>query len=223
MEKIDIYCERVDPHFWAEPWNAITNAAFIVAALICLRVAMRANRVEILTILLVVNLMAIGVGSFLWHTYAEPWAGAADTIPILTFILIYLFAAVLRFLDKPIWLALAAPVVFIGFAMGFVTLWNANLPSVNGSQGYFPVLILLGGFGLLLHRRSHPAATSLVAAAALLSLSLTLRSVDEALCHAIPIGTHIWWHILNGLLLGVVLMAFVRYGAPKVAEDRAQG
>ena len=219
MEKIDIYCERVDPHFWAEPWNAITNAAFIIAALVCWRVAARTNRIEVLTMLLVVNLMAIGVGSFLWHTYAEPWAGAADTIPILTFILIYLFAAVLRFLGQPVWVALVAPFAFIGFALGFVSFWNAYLPSVNGSQGYFPVLLLLGGFGFLLYRRGHPAATSLVAAAALLSLSLTLRSVDEALCHAIPIGTHIWWHMLNGLLLGVVLMAFIRHGAPALDQD----
>lgn len=223
MEKIDIYCERVDPHFWAEPWNAITNIAFVIAALICLRVAMRENRAEFLTILLVVNLIAIGVGSFLWHTYAEPWAGAADTIPILTFILIYLFAATLRFLGLPVWLSLITPIGFIGFAFMFVNLWNANMPSVNGSQGYFPVLILLAGFGFLLYRRGHAAASSLVAAAALLSLSLTLRSVDEALCHAIPIGTHIWWHILNGLLLGVVLMAFIRHGAPAVAEDRNRG
>ena len=29
---IDIYCERVGPDFWAEPLNAISNAAFLVAA-----------------------------------------------------------------------------------------------------------------------------------------------------------------------------------------------
>ncbi|MEM7270114.1 MAG: ceramidase domain-containing protein [Pseudomonadota bacterium] len=213
MEKADIYCERVDPSFWAEPLNAITNAAFIVAALICWRVAAREGRQDALTLILILNLIAIGVGSFLWHTFAESWAGAADTIPILTFILIYLYAATLRFLGQPLWVSLAAPVGFILFAIGFLFVWTSILPSVNGSEGYFPVLILLIGFGLLLYRRQHPAATSLIAAAALFSLSLTFRSVDEALCHAIPIGTHIWWHMLNGVLLGIVLMAFVRHGA----------
>jgi hypothetical protein len=38
----------------------------------------------------------------------------------------------------------------------------------------------------------------------------------------LPIGTHFLWHIFNGLLLGVVLMAFVRHGAPQVAEDNAR-
>ena len=34
-EKIFIYCERgQDPSFWAEPLNAVSNAAFIIAALV---------------------------------------------------------------------------------------------------------------------------------------------------------------------------------------------
>lgn len=29
---IDIYCERIDPTFWAEPLNAVSNGAFLIAA-----------------------------------------------------------------------------------------------------------------------------------------------------------------------------------------------
>jgi hypothetical protein len=29
---VDIYCERTDPSFWAEPVNALTNIAFLLAA-----------------------------------------------------------------------------------------------------------------------------------------------------------------------------------------------
>jgi hypothetical protein len=29
---VDIYCERIDPGFWAEPVNALTNLAFLLAA-----------------------------------------------------------------------------------------------------------------------------------------------------------------------------------------------
>ena len=29
---IDIYCERTAPGFWDEPFNALTNAAFLIAA-----------------------------------------------------------------------------------------------------------------------------------------------------------------------------------------------
>ena len=29
--QIDIYCERLGPGFWAEPVNALSNGAFLVA------------------------------------------------------------------------------------------------------------------------------------------------------------------------------------------------
>lgn len=29
---VDIYCERLGPSFWAEPFNAVTNASFLIAA-----------------------------------------------------------------------------------------------------------------------------------------------------------------------------------------------
>ena len=31
-ETIDAYCERLGPAYWAEPINAVTNAAFLIAA-----------------------------------------------------------------------------------------------------------------------------------------------------------------------------------------------
>ena len=33
--QMDLYCERLDPGFWAEPLNAVTNLSFILAALFC--------------------------------------------------------------------------------------------------------------------------------------------------------------------------------------------
>jgi len=32
LAPVDGYCERVGPHYWAEPVNAVTNLAFLVAA-----------------------------------------------------------------------------------------------------------------------------------------------------------------------------------------------
>lgn len=221
-ERVNIYCERLDPHFWSEPLNAISNAAFIIAAFYCLMKARENGRTDALTMLLVAILFAIGVGSFLFHTLANRWSGLADTLPIVLFILVYLYAATSRYLRASWFTAALAPVAFIGFAIGFARVWGMYLPSLNGSQGYFPVLIVLILFGVILAQRGHPAATGLIAAAALFSLSLTFRSVDQAACGVLPFGTHFLWHIFNGILLGVVLMAFVRHGAPQVAEDAAR-
>ncbi len=221
-EQVNIYCERLDPSFWSEPLNAISNAAFIIAAFICLRTARKSGRTDTLTMLLIVNLFAIGVGSFLFHTMANRWSGLADTLPIVLFILVYLYAATSRYLRAPWFMAALAPIGFIGFAILFVRMWSEYLPSLNGSQGYFPVLIALIFYGVILARRGHPAATGLIAAAALFSMSLTFRSLDQAVCGVLPFGTHFLWHIFNGILLGVVLMAFVRHGAPQVAEADAR-
>lgn len=40
---IDIYCERIEPGLWAEPLNAITNLAFIIAAFLLIRMILRSD------------------------------------------------------------------------------------------------------------------------------------------------------------------------------------
>ncbi len=37
FEQIDGYCERTDFTYWSEPLNAVTNVAFIIAALLLWR------------------------------------------------------------------------------------------------------------------------------------------------------------------------------------------
>lgn len=212
-QQVDIYCERLAPTFWAEPLNAVTNLSFILAALVCWNLAVRRDRMEMLTLLLLLILTAVGIGSFLFHTFATRWAGTADTVPILLFILVYLYAATRRYFGAPRWMAVAVPVLFIPAAVGFAAAWGSVLPSINGSEGYMPVLIILIVYGVALARLGHPAAKGLIAGAAIFSLSLTFRSTDDAVCGAFPLGTHFMWHVLNGVLLGTVLATFIRHGA----------
>lgn len=217
---VDIYCERLGPGFWAEPLNAATNLSFLIAAFICWRLAAHLGRFHGMAKALILILAAIGVGSFLFHTFAERWAGLADTLPILLFILTYIWAATRDYVGAPpltAWLAVAG---CIAFAAGFLSLWSRLLPGVEASQGYLPVLFILIFYAVLLIRRGHPAATSLLAGAAIFSASLTFRSVDMPLCGPIPFGTHFMWHVLNGLLLGVVTAAYVRHGARVAAGAR---
>jgi hypothetical protein len=100
-EKIFAYCERAgDPQFWAEPFNAISNLAFLIAAVLAAfylaRTADAATRRVEWT--LVVIVFIIGVGSFLFHTTATRWASVADTAPIGVFMIAYLGYAMRRFL-----------------------------------------------------------------------------------------------------------------------------
>ena len=89
FEAVDGYCERVDSAFWSEPINAVTNAAFLIAALW----AWRRPDLPVMGRVLTVILALIGFGSFLFHTFAQTWAGLADVLPILMFILVYIYVA----------------------------------------------------------------------------------------------------------------------------------
>lgn len=214
---VDNYCERLDASFWAEPVNAVTNLAFLIAAFLAWRAAARAGRLEPLTILLITIAAAVGIGSFLFHTVATRWAGIADTAPILLFILVYLFAAARRFLGLGLVASLAAPALFVGFAVAFLSLWRMVLPPLNGSEGYMPVLVALLAFGAVLVIRGHGAGAGLLIAAAIFALSLSFRSMDREICAELPLGAHFLWHCCNGLLLFTIMLTFIRHGAKTAA------
>ena len=73
------YCERaLDGAFWAEPLNAVSNAAFWLAAALALALWLRLPRHEraAVDLVLVVLVLAIGTGSFLPATLTETYATA---------------------------------------------------------------------------------------------------------------------------------------------------
>ncbi|MGR3491483.1 MAG: ceramidase domain-containing protein [Shimia sp.] len=219
-EQIDIYCERVDVTFWAEPLNAISNGAFIIAALI---MAWRL-RGSSLTIgwLLVGLLTAIGIGSFLFHTFATQWAALADVLPIGLFILLYLFAVGWRFVDWPWWGAAMLTAAFIPYAAAFLAALEA-LPDwglirfLRISDFYWTVPVLLVLFAPIVGRKDTRTAQSMLIGAAILTVSITTRSLDMPVCEALPIGVHYVWHILNAIMLGSMIEVYrahmVRKGA----------
>ena len=71
-QTIDAYCERTDASFWSEPLNAVTNLAFLITALVSWQ-RVRGERLP-LAGLLCALLAMIGIGSFLFHTFATRWA-----------------------------------------------------------------------------------------------------------------------------------------------------
>jgi len=94
------YCERTTAGLWAEPLNAVTNLAFIVAGVLLLRILLRrgARPVPWETVVLVFLVFSIGVGSGLWHTLATPWSELADVVPITLYINLF-FVGVEWFTD----------------------------------------------------------------------------------------------------------------------------
>lgn len=211
---IDAYCERIDPSFWSEPINALTNLAFLIAAL---WVWPRTAGLPLARALAAI-LFAIGVGSFLFHTFATPWSALMDVVPIGAFILLYLFAVHRDVIGLGVWPALGATALFFPFAAITVPLLGM-LPFFGISAFYWTVPILLVSYGLGLRNVPHITQGFLIGAG-ILALSITARSIDETLCNVIPFGTHFLWHIFNALMLAWMILVYRRHMLAGAARDR---
>ncbi|MGC9418269.1 MAG: ceramidase domain-containing protein [Rhodovulum sp.] len=208
MAQVDAYCERTDFTYWSEPVNALTNAAFLVVAAVMWR---RTGGLPLGRALCVV-LAAIGVGSYLFHTQATLWASAADVLPILGFILLYLYAANRTYWGLRVWPALGLTTLFFPYAAA--TGWAfGQLSWLGSSAGYAPVALLILVYAGLLARRAPATARGLALGAGLLIVSLTFRTLDEPVCAGFPLGTHFLWHILNGAMLGWMIEVYRRHHA----------
>ncbi|HHS93887.1 MAG TPA: hypothetical protein ENK63_00885, partial [Rhodobacterales bacterium] len=115
---------------------------------------------------LIVLTALIGIGSGLFHTFANRWSELADTLPIWTFVALYILAAMH-------WLGGMAPrkvalwaglIVAGGVAMGFLAGGEGGDASavpaapdpLNGSGQYAPALAALVIFSVITWLRHHP-------------------------------------------------------------------
>jgi hypothetical protein len=203
LAPVDGYCERLDPGFWAEPVNAVTNLAFVMAGLVmfarCRGFAMGQG--------LAVVLVLIGIGSGLFHTFANRLTGLMDVLPILGFILLYIYAATRDFLGARPWLAGLAVVGFLPFAAVTAPLF-AMVPVLGVSAAYWPVVAMILVYAGVLRGR---LGRELAIGAGILVASLVARSVDGLVCDAVPLGTHFLWHLLNAVMLAWMIEVWRRH------------
>ena len=222
LTPVDNYCERLDPGFWAEPLNALSNGAFILAAAYAFRLWRREGARDWPGLWLVAVAASVGIGSFLFHTLANRWSLLADVLPIAAFIYSYFLLALRRYLHLGPVAAILATAVFAAFNVSFDRIWFGWLPgvSLNGSVGYIPAALALLAVGALCRPAGEKAAgRALLLAAGLFALSLAFRSMDAASCAALPAGTHFLWHGLNGLVLAVLMRAAILHKRPAHAPD----
>jgi hypothetical protein len=156
----------------------------------------------------------IGIGSFLFHTYAVPWAALADVLPIWSFVVLYLVTFATQVAGIPaLRLVFGTALALIGLVAATVLIdrmLGQAATMLNGSEQYAPALLALGVFSVLLRLRHHPLAGLIGATTALFTLSLVFRTLDLHLCGSVPLGTHFLWHLLNGTVIGLLLIALIR-------------
>jgi hypothetical protein len=183
---VDGYCERLGPEFWSEPVNAVTNAAFVLVALLLWRRTFGLGRV------LCAVLAVIGGGS------------------ILIYVLVYIFAANRDFWGLGFWPALGLMGLFFPYAALTVPVFGL-VPGLGGTAAYAPVPLLIAIYAVLLRRRAPETARGLAIGVVILVLSMLARTLDEPLCGLVPIGTHFLWHVLNAAMLGWMIVVWTRH------------
>ena len=201
FEAIDLYCERTSPAFWAEPVNALTNVLFLVGAWLGWRRANRLGAGPMGVWLLLVLMCAIGIGSFLFHTFATTWARWLDVLPILLFQLLYVWLYCREIVKIRFTYVLA---IVLGYCIAAII--GRQFPHIlNGSLIYAPAmmfLLVLGSYHIAARRMER---YSLLGATGAFVIALIARTVDNAFCPHFPLGTHFMWHVCNALALYLLM------------------
>src|SRR5882762_10635082 len=211
---VDHYCERTGSGLDAEPVNALTNAAFLIAAWGAWRFFSRhpPRRGRRLVSALIATTALVGLGSFLFHTVATRWAEWGDVLPIMLFMLLYLWLVLTVFFGLPASLKVSVLVMYFAatsyleVAVSGTVLWGGAL--------YLPTLLLMGAIVTALYWRRSPTAGTILVATVVFLLSFTARTLDAKVCPVLPIGTHFLWNLLNATLLYVLVKAAILHGAP---------
>jgi len=212
------YCERMDASFFAEPVNAFTNVFFIISAYMSYRLLQKefpGSEAIYSVYLLSLILVSIGVGSFLWHTVALPWAMLADVIPITLFIYVYLFSFVYYVLKQKAGIGIFALILFSLVNYGVENYVDKDL--LNGSISYAPALLSL--FVLALFSRNKKQFPLFVSAIFLFLLSLVFRSIDFIICESLSFGTHFLWHTCNAIMLYMLMVFLISSSETKNRQE----
>src|SRR5918997_2965246 len=88
---MDAYCERVGMGVLAEPLNAFSNVSFLLAAWAAWVLARRVGVTSVGVWALIALGASVGVGSILWHTVPTMLTLLLDIVPILVFIVWFIW------------------------------------------------------------------------------------------------------------------------------------
>ncbi|WP_420465748.1 hypothetical protein [Panacagrimonas sp.] len=221
LQPVDLYCERFGPGLLAEPLNALSNLAFVLAGVwVAARMPLAfAPRPVPLSFNLLAGCIAlIGICSGAFHTFATRWAGWLDVLSIALFIYGFAICFARYVLDIRWSLAwIAAPALW---ALGVFVTAPFESGDLNGSVDYLPALAALSLMTLGLAFRRRPGAAVFALAAALFAVSIALRSVDQAWCSRWVWGTHWAWHLLNAGVLSLAMTGLVLAGRGPIPDIR---
>jgi hypothetical protein len=196
FDSVDIYCERLEASFWAEPINAISNLSFIVAGFFLWRI--RSSHSKLIATLVIL----IGLGSFSFHTFANRLTGLLDVLAIALYLVAFAFLIPKQWSRNSILIQLGSIILLILS----IVLAQLLISHLKPALPWLPPGVYLGAwlalivFALVTQYSNPSAARFLWIAVIVFPASLLSRQIDMPLCDSIG-GSHWLWHLLNGLTL----------------------
>lgn len=222
LSAIDHYCERTSDAWHAEPFNALSNLAFLVSGWAAWLLLRRCGAVahNPLQRAVVAMIPIVGLGSLIFHILATRWAEWLDVIPIATFATLYLWVAMDRLLGCGLWSRVAA----LSALVVTTYLLEAKVPGsvLWGGAMYLPILIALFAIALAAARALPGARDGLFGAVLLFSAALAMRTLDQPLCDRLPLGTHFLWHLFNAATLYVLARVTIVCARPSPRRRRTR-
>jgi hypothetical protein len=202
---LDLYCERTGPGLWAEPVNALTNIGFVFVAWLSWRIATRERARDSSIAAITMTIVAIGIGSFLFHTLPGAVTRWLDVVPVFVFQLLYLglYSRRVSGLSMPVGgmlLLVFLAAVVVASRFGDV---------LNGSLIYAPALLVIFFLGACHYHSQRIGRGLLLGAAGVFLVSIILRSIDLRICADVGLGTHFLWHILNAAVIYLAMRALI--------------
>jgi hypothetical protein len=202
---MDVYCERVGPGLLAEPLNAVSNISFLLAAWAAWVLAERTVTLSAGVRALIALAALVGIGSILWHTYPTALTLILDIVPILFFIIWFIWLYTRNVIGmRPIF-AVASGAAFL-IATYLVIPFSDIL---HGALVYTPGLMVVLVLGVFHATERRVARFTLLAAAGVYLAALFFRTIDNEVCSVLPIGTHFLWHILIGLVTYLAMRSLI--------------
>jgi len=204
-EMMDAYCERVGPGLLAEPLNAVSNISFLLAAWAAWVLAKRTGTLSAGVRALIAIAASVGIGSILWHTYPVMLTLILDIVPILIFIIWYIWLYTRNVIGMRSPYALACAAAFL--LTTFLAIPFSHV--LHGALVYTPGLMVTLVLGVFHATERTVARFTLLAAAGVYLAALLFRTIDNEVCPVLPIGTHFLWHILIGVVTYLAMRCLI--------------
>jgi len=213
---VDAYCERVGMGVLAEPLNAFSNLSFLLAAWAAWVLASRTGVLSAGVRALIALGAFVGVGSILWHTFPNMLTLILDSVPILIFIMWFIWLYARNVIGmRPPFAAASAAAFLVATLLAF-----PFAGVLHGALVYTPGLIVTLALGVFHARERGVARFTLLAAAGVYLAALFFRTIDNEVCPVLPIGTHFVWHLLIGLVTYLAMRTLILGARTTTARPR---